>query len=301
MKKGYKLTVPILLALGVVLAAALYMRHVTIPVLDPQGPVGQKERQLIIFALFLSTIVVIPVFILLGSFAWRYRAGNKKAKYSPELDHNRLAETIWWVIPSILILILSVLTWNSSHQLDPYKPLASNNKPLTIQVVALDWKWLFIYPQQQIATVNFVQLPEKTPVDFVLTSDTVMNSFWIPQLGGQMYAMPGMTTHLHLEANKAGSYDGSSANISGEGFAGMKFEAHSTSRADFDRWVQSVRQAPDHLNTQTYAALAKPSKDNPAMFYAAPDPTLYDTIVMKYMMPMAPDTEGMTNMGHGAH
>ncbi len=261
------------------------------PVLEPRGTIGQKEQHLMLFALTLSLIVVIPVFILLFAFAWRYRAGNAKAKYSPELDGSRIAETIWWLIPSALILILSVVTWRSSHQLDPYQPLASSTKPLTIQVVSLDWKWLFIYPEQHVASVNYVALPVDTPVTFELTSDSVMNSFWIPQLGGQMYTMPGMITQLHLQASSAGDYNGSSANISGKGFAGMTFMARATSKDSFKMWVKSAQQAPNKLTGATYASLAQPSQNNLPAYYSAVDPALYDTIIMKYMMPMAASAE----------
>lgn len=233
----------------------------------------------------LSLIVVVPVFAMTAYIAWNYREGNTKAKYQPNWDHSQLAESIWWFIPLALISILAAITWVSSHRLDPYKPLASTNNPLTIQVVALQWKWLFIYPQQDIASVNYVQLPVDTPVTFEITADAPMNSFWIPQLGGQVYAMAGMQTKLHLMASEAGNYRGSSANISGEGFAGMKFTAHASSQEDFDQWVQTAKQSPKQLGKGEYTALAKPSKDNKVATYAAADENLYHTIMMKYMAP----------------
>ena len=193
-----------------------------------------------------------------------------------------------------------MITWDSSHALDPYRPLSSNVKPLTIQVVALDWKWLFIYPKQDIATVNYVQFPANTPITFDVTSDAPMNSFWIPQLGGQIYAMPGMATELHLEASQNGSFDGSSANISGKGFSGMTFTAKATSSADFNAWVKTVQQAPQNLDAAAYVALAKPSENVPRAYYANADLTLYNQIIMQYMMPMPPIGEGsddaMANM-----
>jgi cytochrome o ubiquinol oxidase subunit 2 len=283
----YKLAFSILLFVGVVAVAAGYLHGTTIAVLDPKGPVALQERNLIVFGAALSLIVVIPVFALTAGFAWRYREGNAKAKYSPELDHNRVAETIWWLIPSALILVLSVVAWNSSHQLDPYKPLisASGAAPVTIQVVALDWKWLFIYPQQHIATVNFFQFPKQTPVNFEITADAPMNSFWIPQLGGQIYAMPGMSTQLHLMASVDGSFRGSSANISGTGFAGMTFVAKASSQADFNQWVRSVQRSPNSLSLKTYAKLAQPSQNNPPTYYAAATGNLYGTIINNYMLP----------------
>jgi len=286
MRTKYKIGFLILVALGVLLGAAWWLHGANIPVLKPQGTVGQQERQLILIALALSLIVVIPVFILLAVFAWKYREGNAhKAKYSPELDHNRLAEIVWWLIPAGLILILSVLAWRSSHALDPFKPLASSTKPMTIQVVALDWKWLFIYPEQHIATVNVVEFPQNTPITFETTSDTVMNSFWIPSLGGQIYSMPGMSTEVHLMAKQQGSYRGSSANISGAGFSGMTFTATSSSAGDFASWVQSVKKSPNRLTQATYNELAKPSKNNAPAYYSSADQTLYDTIVLQYMTP----------------
>lgn len=273
------------LILAFAVVAMRYLLHTNIPVLEPKGIIGIKELHLIVFALLLSLIVVIPVFILLFSFAWRYREGNKSAKYSPELDHSNLAEALWWLIPSAIIVVLGTVAWTSSHQLDPSRPIASQTPQMTIQVVALDWKWLFIYPQQDVASVNYIQIPVNTPVDFEITSDTVMNSFWIPQLGGQIYAMPGMSTQLHLMADQTGSFNGLSANISGEGFAGMTFVTKATSEASFNAWVRQVKHSSHQLNLAAYAQLAKPSQNNPIAYYSTPQVGLYNTEVMKYMMP----------------
>lgn len=256
-------------------------------IFNPHGVIAQKERGLIIFALLLSILVVVPVFTMLFLIAWKYRASNTKATYSPEFDHSRIAETIWWAIPSILILILSIVTWNSSHTLDPYRPLNASVKPLIVQVVALDWKWLFIYPQQNVASVNLVELPVNTPVTLQITADAPMNSLWIPQLAGQVYAMPGMSTELHLNADKVGDYAGSSANISGSGFADMKFTARAVAANDFDNWTQTVKQTPHSLTANTYAQLVKPSRANPVTYYSGVQNNLYNDIVMKFMMPMS--------------
>ena len=194
-------------------------------VLDPKGFIAFEERDLLYITALLMLTVVVPVLVLAVVICWKYRAGNKKAKYEPEWDKSWALELVWWGFPCIIVALLSVLTVKSCLDLDPFKPLESDVKPLKIQVVALQWKWLFIYPEQKIATINFVQFPEKTPINFELTADAPMNSFWIPQLGGQIYAMPGMSTKLHLIANEAGSYRGSSSNISGNGFAGMIFTA----------------------------------------------------------------------------
>lgn len=287
MNKKYKIAVFILLFLGAIVAASLYLRGVNIQILNPAGTIGQKERHLIYFAAALSLVVVIPVFILLFTILWRYRESNKHATYLPDWDQNALYESIWWLVPTALIVILSVLTWNSSHQLDPYRAIASSVKPITIQVVALDWKWLFIYPDQNIATVNSLEIPVGTPINFEITADAPMNSFWIPQLGGQIYAMPGMSTQLHLMASKVGVYDGSSANISGVGFADMKFKTRAVSSGDFDQWVQTALRSSQHLSQTSYNKLARPSQDNRPSVYAGVQQNLYDTIVMKYMMPMS--------------
>ncbi len=284
---GKKLKAALLIGLPLVLllVAFLYLRHTNIPVLSPQGPVGQKERYLIILAAALSLVVVIPVFILLAVFAIRYREGNTKAKYDPNSDHSRILEFIWWAVPLALILILAGITWRSSHELDPFKPLSSPVQPLDIQVVAMDWKWLFIYPKQNIATVNFVEFPVDTPLNFEITADAPMNSFWIPQLGGQIYAMSGMSTYLHLMATSPGDYRGSSANISGEGFAGMKFIAKADSQSDFDQWVKLVGQTRDKLSLAAYNKLALPSKNNPIGYYSSVDKDLFNKVVLKYNQP----------------
>ncbi len=285
--------------LGFLALAAWYLHRTDIPVLEPRGPVARQEFDLLMTGLALSLVVVVPVFSLLFAFAWKYREGNRKAKYSPDMDGNRIAETVWWIVPSILILIISILTWNSSHQLDPYKPLTSTKPQMTIQVVALDWKWLFIYPEQNIASVNFVQFPKDTPVDFEITADAPMNSFWLPQLGGQIYAMPGMATQLHLMASQEGTYNGSSANISGSGFAGMAFKAKSSSDGDFDKWVRSVKNSGSDLSMQAYDKLAEPSSYNPVTYYASAQSGLYDSVIMKYM-PVAGSMPGMSMPGMAA-
>jgi len=293
MNKTYKFVPAVLIALAVIFLGLHYLSGMNVAVLNPKGIIAHKEFGLLVTATLMMLVVVIPVFILTFVIAWRYRGGNAKARYAPEWDHNHGLEAVWWGIPCALILALSILTWNSSHELDPYKALASTAKPITIQVVSLDWKWLFIYPDQHIATVNFVEFPEATPVNFEITSDAPMNSFWIPQLGGQIYAMAGMSTSLHLMADGAGTYQGSSVNISGKGFAGMTFTAKSTSQTDFDQWVTSVRQGQHYLTQDEYAKLAKPSQNNAPAYYTLGEPDLYNEIMMKYMMPASDNMAGM--------
>lgn len=291
MKKNLKIILFVALSIISIVLTVWYLSSQNIALLNPKGSIADQQTNLLIFASALSLIVVIPVFTLAIYISWKYRASNKSAKYSPEKDGNRLLETTWWLIPSILIVILSVVTWKTSHQLDPFKPLeAENTKPLKVQVVALEWKWLFIYPEQNIATVNYVQFPEKTPVNFEITADAPMNSFWIPQLGGQIYAMSGMTTKLHLIADQPGEYDGRSANLSGEGFSGMKFKAKSSSQSDFDSWINEVKQKPDKLTAAEYVKLAKPSSNTPPLFYSSCEKGLYGSIINKYMSHNQPET-----------
>lgn len=260
-------------------------RGKTIALLDPAGSIASQQKDLMVFATILSLFVIVPVFVLLAFILWRYRDGNVKAKYRPNWDGSRKLETIWWGLPFIIVLVLAIVTYRTSHSLDPYRQLSSDVKPLTIQVVALQWKWLFIYPEENIATVNYLKIPEDTPINFEITSDAPMNSFWIPQLGGQVYAMTGMKTKLHLVADTPGTYTGNSANISGEGFADMKFTVDAVSSREYNQWVEKVWESPDHLTKEAYAELVKPSKDNPVMLYASREQSLYDDIIMKYMTP----------------
>jgi cytochrome o ubiquinol oxidase subunit 2 len=276
------------------LLGALYLHNngPTVAVLNPQGVIAAKERSLIITATLLMLIVVIPVYVLTFLIVWKYREGNKKAKYTPDWDRHAGLEFAWWAIPGIIIAILAVITWHSSHTLDPFRPLASNKRPLTVQVVALQWKWLFIYPEQNIASINYLQIPAQTPINFQITSDAPMNSFWIPQLGGQVYAMSGMSTHLNLMADGLGTYRGVSANISGEGFAGMNFTVNSSTPEGFDQWVRVAHSSSKALSLSEYNKLARPSLDNPVAYYASSEQNLYGKVIGKFLGPV---------IGDGAH
>ena len=256
--------------------------------LDPKGLIAADEKNIMLTALFLMLTVVIPVIVLTLFFAWRYRATNTKSAYRPEWSHSTLIEVVCWSIPGFIIAILAGITWVSSHELDPYRPLAINNKkPIVIQAIALDWKWLFIYPEEQIATVNFVQFPIDTPVKFLITSEGVMNSFLIPQLAGQIYAMAGMQATLYLAANTTGDYAGISANFSGSGFSDMKFVARASSTDDFNKWVASVKHSTTPLlSIENYKLLAKPSSSHPVTYYSAVDEKIFEKIVMQNMMPV---------------
>lgn len=271
-------------------------------VLNPKGSVGAEERDLIFTAIGLMLIVVVPVIIMAFVFAYKYRESNPNLDYDPEFHHSNKIEVVVWAIPIVIIAILATITWRTTHSLDPYKPLDVPGKPITIQVVALDWKWLFIYPEQNIASVNLVEFPVDRPVEFRLTSDAPMNAFQIPQLGGQIYAMAGMQTKLHLIANEAGDYFGRAVNISGRGFSGMQFVARAVPEADFDSWVNQVKQSPDNLSANEYYQLVKPSEDDPVKLYASVQPNLFNNIIMKFMMPgmedLSVDHGSMMQMSH---
>jgi cytochrome o ubiquinol oxidase subunit 2 len=256
-----------------------------IAMLFPKGIIALKERNLLFILQAMMLLVIIPVYILTFIFSWKYRAvHNPKGKYDPDLVDNRLAEYIWWGLPFVMTLIISILTWVKTHELDPYKPIESNKKPITIEVVALQWKWLFIYPEEKIASLNFVQFPENTPIHFIITADAPMNSFWIPHLGGQIYAMPAMKTELNLMANEVGDFRGSSANLSGEGFADMHFIAKATTEEAYHHWVKTTQESSHSLNIEEYKKLALPGKGTPTSYQLKED-KLFDHIMMKYMHP----------------
>jgi cytochrome o ubiquinol oxidase subunit 2 len=262
-------------------------------VLNPQGAVGLAERGLMLHAVLFMLIVAVPVYALLFFFAWQYRAGNAKANYTPDWEHAKLDELIWWAIPFEIVLVLGALTWTSTHELDPRIPL-EGGEPMVVQVVALDWKWLFIYPEQGIAAVNYLEIPVGRPVRFEITADAPMNAFWIPQLGGQIYAMTGMATTLNLVADSPGVYAGGSSNYSGEGFAHMKFGAHAVPQAEFDAWVAATRRGKSALNQASYAELAKASVEAEPVYYGSVEPGLFGAIVAKFM----PAMPGHADMEH---
>ncbi len=285
--------VPVMLLFsGLIILIVLIMQPISvyhfrdyIAILFPKGIVALEERNLLFILQIIMLLVIIPVYVLTFIFSWKYRAGNPKAKYDPDLVDSHFAEYIWWGVPFVMTTIVAVFTWVKTHELDPYKPLVSDKKTMTIQVVALQWKWLFLYPEEKIATVNFVQFPRHVPVHFEITADAPMNSFWIPHLGGQIYAMPNMKTELHLSAWEAGDYRGSSANLSGEGFAGMHFITRVSSEEDYEKWIESAKKSTNVLSWEKYEALAAPSKDSPVEIYQLNDDQLFNQIMMKYMHP----------------
>jgi cytochrome o ubiquinol oxidase subunit 2 len=253
--------------------------------LDPAGDVAVQQRNLLLISTGLMLLIIVPVIAIALLFAWRYRASNDNATYQPDWDHSTQLELLIWSAPLVIIVCLGALTWVGTHVLDPYRPIARirsgelvrpGTKPLRVQVVALDWKWLFIYPDLGIATVNELAAPANTPIDFQITASNVMNAFFVPALAGQIYAMPGMETQLHAVLNRPGEYQGMSSNYSGAGFSGMHFPFHGLAPADFAKWVASVKAGGGALDRGTYLRLARPSEDVAPMRFAGIDPTLYD-------------------------
>jgi cytochrome o ubiquinol oxidase subunit 2 len=255
----------------------------TIVLFDPKGPIGEAQRFVIIAAIALMAIVVIPVFIMAFWFPRKYRISNTESTYMPKWSYSAKIDFFMWGIPFAIVTVLAILAWIYTYSLDPYKPIPSAYKPINIEAVSQDWKWLFIYPDQNIATVNEITFPVNVPVSFRITSDTVMTSFFIPQLGSQMYAMGGMQTRLHLQADKPGAYAGHNQQISGRGYANMHFSAHAVSREEFQSWVQKVRQSPKKLDPDRYEKLAKPSAGyHPVTYFSAVEPGLFEYIIRKF-------------------
>lgn len=288
-KKNMKRAIPVVLFIVITALIVGVLIFVTyghaIPVLQPKGLIANQERDLILIIVGLGLVVVIPVFIMLFFIAWKYRASNTKAVYQPDFATHKGIEALWWGIPVLIILVLAVITVYATHALDPYKTIDSSVKPIRVQVIALDWKWLFIYPDQGIATLNYLNIPSGTPINLTITSDAPMNSFWVPALAGQVYAMSGMSTQLHMIADGSGSYKGSSANISGKGFADMQFTVNSMTSNEFTAWVSKAISSSYLLSADTYDKLSQPSQNDPDTMYRLVDASLYNDTVMKYMSP----------------
>jgi len=290
------------IAIDVILSIWILVRGHTVALFDPKGTIALAQSHLIITALSVMLLFAIPTVLFAFFTAWKYKERDTDEKYipTPTSHQKNKFQFIMWLFPISVVLFLAPLLWTNAHALDPSKPIASNIKPLTIQVVALQWKWLFIYPEEHIATINFIQFPVNTPVNFQLTADAPMSSFWIPQLAGQIYAMPGMGTQLHIMATSPGNYNGSAAEINGDGFSGMKFIAKASSQSDFDTWVQSIQQSPQTLTLEEYKKLARPSSNNPASYYSLQEQNLYNEIMMQFMSPKGINSTSqptpMTNM-----
>ena len=253
-------------------------------VLNPKGPIADAERGLLFDAFTVMMLVVVPVIVLAFLFAWRYRAG-RSARYEPTWAYSAKIDAIVWLVPALIVIAVGVLVWRSTHKLDPYREIASSEPPIDIQVVAQDWKWLFIYPEQGVASVNQMAVPAGRAVSLRITSDTVMNSFYVPALAGQIYAMAGMQTRLQMLADAPGKFVGRNTQYSGGGFSDQFFEVVATTPADFTAWVARAKQSTDRLDPATYARLAEKSRLNPVTYYSAIEPRLFDSIIEKYAGP----------------
>ncbi|MCC6827531.1 MAG: ubiquinol oxidase subunit II [Novosphingobium sp.] len=280
-------------------------------VLNPSGDVARQQADLVVISTVLMLLIIVPVMALTVWFAWHYRAANQTARYEPEWSHSTRLELVIWSAPLLIIIALGAVTWVGTHLLDPYRTIGRIDKgravpaqarPLDVEVVALDWKWLFIYPEQQIATVNELVLPTNRPVRFRITASSVMNSFYAPALAGQIYAMPGMETKLHAVLNREGAFTGFSANYSGAGFSGMRFAMRGVSPQGFDAWAAGVRGGAGTLDRAAYLALERPSEHEPVRHFAAVSPDLFDAVVNLCVRPgkmcmsqmMAIDAQGGT-------
>jgi cytochrome o ubiquinol oxidase subunit 2 len=266
-------------------------------VLDPAGPVGRDDSRILIDATLIMLAIIVPTILLAFWMAWRYRASNTKAEYLPYWSYSGRIEAVVWSIPILTIMFIGGVIWIGSYRLDPFRPL-SKTPPLEVQVVSLDWKWLFIYPQQGVATVNQLVIPAGRPVHFSITSASVFNTFFIPRLGSMIYAMPGMVSQLHLQADRPAATWGQSAMFSGDGFSDMQFQVRSVPAADFASWAQGARGGGPVLDSTAYAQLAKQSHNVPAMTYRAVDPRLFDAIATQKIAPApGPEPENPSHAG----
>ncbi len=297
---------PILLTLlgliGLGLIIALLVRGNEVALFNPKGFISGEQHQLMILTTSIMVAFAAVVLFVLYFFAWKYRADNNKAAFHAHSSQKTSTALFLWAIPVVVLVILASIMLPATHRLEPQDRIESDKETLTVQVVALRWKWLFIYPEQDIATVNFVQIPVDTPVEFELTADEApMNSFWIPHLGGMLYAMTGHVNRLNLMADTLGDYQGSAAEISGEGFAGMRFNTRVTTEEDFNKWVGETSQLSNMLDAQAYGKLLEPSENNEPAYYASADPSLYDTILSKYSSSHEHSTEYEGASSHEGH
>jgi cytochrome o ubiquinol oxidase subunit 2 len=262
-----------------IIAAASSAKMCFAGVLNPVGPVGAGDKAILIDSLAIMLAIIVPVIAMTLLFAWWFRASNPKAKRLPDWEYSGQLELVVWSIPLMVVLFLGGIGWIGSHELDPHYPLASKQKPLQVEVVSMDWKWLFIYPEQGIASINQLAIPVGTPVEFSLTSADVMNSFFVPRLGSQIYTMAGMVTHVNLQADEPGSFPGLSAQFSGDGFSDMRFMAVAMDADRFAQWVKSAKSSPKVLDEVTYGQLSLPSTANQVTFYKDVKPGLFGHIV----------------------
>ena len=268
---------------AVVLIGAATLGGCTEGVLDPKGPIAAADRQILLNSLGIMLAIVIPVILATLGVAFWFRASNERARYRPNFAYSGRLEMLVWSIPAMTVFLVGGVAWVGSHDVSPRKPIVSTVKPLRIQVASLDWKWLFIYPDEGVASVNRLTIPVGTPISLELTSSGVMNSFFVPQLGSQIYTMAGMITRLHLQADHSGTYRGLSAQFSGEGFADMHFDADAVTNEKFAQWLDATRSAGPELDAKTYADLAKPSAAVAPFTYRSVAPGLFGSIMLSEM------------------
>jgi cytochrome o ubiquinol oxidase subunit II len=271
-------------------AACGVLNGCSVGVLNPQGPVGADEKVILFDATAIMLAVIIPVIMATLGVAWWFRARNKRAQRRPDWEYSGRIEFVTWSIPAMIVMFLAGMAWISSHDLDPPKPLVSSTKPVEIEVISLDWKWLFIYPQEQVAAVNELVVPVNTPVHFRLTSASVWNSFFVPQLGSQIYTMAGMTTQLNLLASNPGTYPGLSAQFSGDGFSDMRFDVRAVPEEEYKAWLASTHAGTERLDAPRYAQLAAPSRDDAPATFGQVAAGLFDSIVQNHGAPPADRT-----------
>lgn len=277
-----------LVLLGAIALTLLVLLFSTDMVLfDPKGSIGLQQKSLIITAVLLMAIIIVPVLFMVIYFPYKYRHSNLTEEYKPKWEHSTKIELVIWIVPCVIILALGTITYQTAYSLDPRREIESDKATLTVQVVAMNWKWLFIYPEQKIATVNELAMPVDRPVRFLVTSDTTMNSFFIPQLGSQIYAMAGMENRMNLLATEQGIYRGISANYSGFGFANMRFEAHVTTESSFNQWVESIKLSDNILDDEAYALLTANAKEqiktpHPVTYFSSVDPLRFKDIIEKH-------------------
>lgn len=310
-KRSKKFTKSLIVSIGfigiafVIFAVILFMlQGKDIPVFSPSGLVAKKEKDLLVFTLLLSLVVIVPVYAMLVFFAFRYRQRGGKGTYTPEDEDNPWFEALWWGIPITIIAILGSVTWFTTHQLDPSRPLDSDTRAMNVQVVALQWRWLFIYPEHNIATLNELRMPVGTPVNFQLTADGPMAGFWIPSLGSQVYAMPAMSSRLSLQADKAGMFRGSNTNITGTGYSDMDFRVIAVSSKDvFDTWAGSISSNKQykHLDWSTFEEISRQTRDKSVYYFYLHDKEIYSKIIKKFTDSKADSNSAMSNNKHEGH
>lgn len=250
--------------------------------LNPKGTIAIQQRILMLDTLALMLIVVIPVIIMSFVFAYRFRVKRRLGEYKPDWHDNPLLETFWWGIPTLIIFILSIITWTQTHKLDPYHEIGVGTDKQVVEVVALRWKWLFIYPEENIATINDLHIKKNAQVEFHITADAPMSAFSIPQLGGQIYAMAGMRTRLHLHSDIEGVYQGLNTQLNGEGFSDMHFPSHVVSKEKFTEWVNWIKAKNNPLTIEKYKYLYNPTTASPSIYYSETPKNLFMNIMMQY-------------------